>query len=432
MADWMRDYLQTVGGQIRWKQVRPSLLAELADHLTCQYEAYRAEGLPEETARIEALRQMGDAVRVGQELDRTHRPRPQWGLLSLTVLLAVAGAALRCTVARGSSVGEPERVAFYLALGLLALFGCYFLDYTFLGRRAGLCYGGAILLGLCSLLLSPQYAGTSYYTRYFVVMVYPVVYAAVVWRLSTRGWLGFWFSLAALLPLAVICLLAPALLGLLLLCLTAAVVLSVALARDWFGIPRWQGFVVLAGTVFAVMMWLLAGGGAAALLRRLTYALNPDIDPMGYGYMGVQIREALTRASLWGPVDVNVLPGWDTDALLVSIVTRLGWIPCGLLLLALTVLLVWGAVRMLHQPSSLGQLVSLAVLLTLGLQGIVSVATNLGFVFLSATCPFIMGNLHSVLDLALTGLMLSVFRRAQAPMRTRRRRRLVIRFERVS
>ena len=41
------------------------------------------------------MEEMGDPISVGAELDRIHRPKPQWGLLTLTVLLALAGAVLR-------------------------------------------------------------------------------------------------------------------------------------------------------------------------------------------------------------------------------------------------------------------------------------------------------------------------------------------------
>ena len=37
--------------------------------------------MTEDAAQAEAVRQMGDPVALGTDLDRIHRPRPQWGLL---------------------------------------------------------------------------------------------------------------------------------------------------------------------------------------------------------------------------------------------------------------------------------------------------------------------------------------------------------------
>ena len=75
------------------------------------------------------------------------------------------------------------------------------------------------------------------------------------------------------------------------------------------------------------------------------------------------------------------------------------------------------AARALRQKNVLAQLLGIGILLTLGVQTLLSAAANLGVVFLSATCPFIMGNLHTVLDLALMGVLLSAFRQERLPER---------------
>lgn len=100
MRDLIREYLTAAGEQIRWDRARPTLLAELEDHLLCEREAALARGLSEEEARAEAVRQMGDPVTVGQELDRVHRPKPQWGLLGLTLAIAMAVTVLRVELTR--------------------------------------------------------------------------------------------------------------------------------------------------------------------------------------------------------------------------------------------------------------------------------------------------------------------------------------------
>ena len=95
MRDAIHDYLITAGDQIRWNRARPALLAELEDHLRSEEEACRAAGLSETEAQAEAVRQMGDPVMIGQELDSVHRPRPQWKLLGLTLAVALAVTGLR-------------------------------------------------------------------------------------------------------------------------------------------------------------------------------------------------------------------------------------------------------------------------------------------------------------------------------------------------
>ena len=88
----------------------------------------------------------------------------------------------------------------------------------------------------------------------------------------------------------------------------------------------------------------------------------------------------------------------------------------------------------LRQSYLPGRLVVLAVALTLGLQTLFSAALNFGFVLFSASLPLIVGNFQTVVDMALIGLALSVFRgdsiARENPVRPlRQRKRLRIRFE---
>lgn len=79
MPERFAEYLRQVGNQIRWKRAVPVLTEELKTHLLEQYEDCVANGKSEADAESETLRQMGDALTVGRELDSVHRPKPQWG-----------------------------------------------------------------------------------------------------------------------------------------------------------------------------------------------------------------------------------------------------------------------------------------------------------------------------------------------------------------
>ena len=83
----VRGYLDAVEAQIRWKRARTVAARELETHLEDQQEEFLAEGHPPEEAERLAVEDMGDPVAVGADLDRLHRPRPQWGMLGLTLAL---------------------------------------------------------------------------------------------------------------------------------------------------------------------------------------------------------------------------------------------------------------------------------------------------------------------------------------------------------
>ncbi|MCI9300644.1 MAG: hypothetical protein HFF94_07700, partial [Oscillibacter sp.] len=101
---------------------------------------------------------------------------------------------------------------------------------------------------------------------------------------------------------------------------------------------------------------------------------------------------------------------------------------------ALTILLLWMLVKGLRQSYLPGHFVVLAVVLTLGFQTLFSAALNFGFVLFSASLPLVVGNFQTVVDMALIGLALSVFRgnsiAREGPGRPiPQRKRLRIKFE---
>ena len=111
----------------------------------------------------------------------------------------------------------------------------------------------------------------------------------------------------------------------------------------------------------------------------------------------------------------DVVPESGRDFLLTTMICKLGWLPFLVLMLVFAALVVWLLVRCLRQKNQLGRLVSAAVVLTLSAQAVSSIVLNLGVVLTSVSFPLVGGNLHSVLDMALIGLALSVFRQEQLP-----------------
>ncbi|MDE6454708.1 MAG: permease prefix domain 1-containing protein, partial [Dysosmobacter sp.] len=131
-----------------------------------QRDAFLQEGKSLEEAERLAVEDMGDPVAVGTELDRVHRPRPQWGLLGLTLALAAAGAFLR-VVFRQPYVMENVDVLkdlASLALGTTAMLGMYFLDISRLVRHARALYGVGLVISLLPLLFIHSRYCTYYIT----------------------------------------------------------------------------------------------------------------------------------------------------------------------------------------------------------------------------------------------------------------------------
>lgn len=147
-------------------------------------------------------------------------------------------------------------------------------------------------------------------------------------------------------------------------------------------------------------------------------------------HAGVRVRVLTSGGQEMRPID------FSHDFLPASMAVAWGWVPLLVLLAALGVLFLWLLVKGLRQSYLPGRLVVLAVTLTLGLQTLFSAALNFGFVLFSASLPLVVGNFQTVVDMALIGLALSVFRgdsiareESAKPLRPRKRLRVKLEYQ---
>lgn len=462
MPETMQAYLEAVQEQIRWKRARPVLVRELERHLEDQRDDFLKEGKSEEEAERLAIQDMGDPVTVGTELDAVHRPRPQWGLLGLTFALALVGAVLRAFFFRDDPDVFPvyrlARAFAALGLGTAAMLGTYFLDVSRLARHARALYIGTLAAGVLAVWalaehFSPYSSLIFYYTRY-AVMLYPLAYAFWLYSFRGRSWWGLTLTILGGVPLAAVCCLIPDLSSLFLLLFPGLVLTLYAAGRDWFSVGRWKGIGAILTIVFGLLAVLFFKGYLNSLFLRVLLALHPELDQLGRGYMGWMLKTFWDHVPPLRPIDgeislsVNVGArvfgagqelrpiDFSHDFLPASMAVAWGWVPLLILLAALALLLLWILVKGLRQSYLPGRFVVLAVALTLGLQTLFSAALNLGFVLFSASLPLVVGNLQTVVDMALIGLALSVFRgdsiareEPGEPIRSRKRLRIRVEYK---
>ena len=193
-----KEYLQTLGEQIVNPHARASVLAEIQDHIEEQAQDYRASGMSEAVAMHEAVRQMGDPVSTGEALNQVHRPKFPIALFGLAVVLTVLGIAMQYLVYTHLTPDTAilsdtylQRTILYNAIGLGLLLLCIFGNYMYLAK------GAWILLAIFLLGLLPPwffgFYGRQYTLCYYLALVYPLVYALLLYRLRDKGAKAIWF-----------------------------------------------------------------------------------------------------------------------------------------------------------------------------------------------------------------------------------------------
>ncbi len=416
--DKIKKYSQAVCDQIRWKKAHDYIAEEIENHIIDQRDAYIEQGMSEDQAMDEAILHMGDPVSVGVQLDSTHRPKPQWGMISLTIVLLFMGLFINTYLLNGTYSDNPAKLVSSMCIGTGLMFIAYFIDFTFIGKYPGVFYFSIVVGSAITLILSPQYNGRAYYGMYFALL-FPVAFAAIIYRLRNKGYIGVILcGIAFMLP-AGITLVVPTLSGFMLFTIAGLVLLSLAIAKDWFNINKILGYVlVFLPTILALLFPIVF---SYRWSERISITLNPSLDPYGMGWQSIVARTLLDNSRFIGSGTIPAqylgmehfpLPGIDSDFMLTYLIFKVGWVGFLAIMTVLTFFIITGFVKCLKQKSILGTLVSTSVMLTFTLQVIGYVTSNLGFQMLSPiSLPLIsFGSTAMIINLILIGIMLSVFK----------------------
>lgn len=412
--DKIKEYSKSVCDQIRWKKTHSVISEEIENHLFDQRDAYMEDGAGEAEATDSAIIQMGDPVFIGTQLDRTHRPKAQLGMISLAAVLLLIGILIRKFILHRLTPVEVISLAFGLGLMVLA----YFTDFTLVGRYPRTIYFAILALSIATTIISPVVRGRTYYTA-FVTLLFPLGFAAIVYRMRNKSYPGIILCGFSFLLPACITLYIPTLSGFFIFAVTGLVIICIAIGKEWFKVNKLYGYLLVFIPTAASMLasFVLAGN---RMRRRLLFAINPAIDPSGYIYR--LFRAFISGASMFGKGDIPAEYAEsaiyvqkaiiETDFLLAYLIYNFGWITFIIIMGVLLFFIIKGYMLCFRQKSYLGLFVSLSIMLTFTLQVIGYVIFNLGYpIFGPLSLPLISyGKIASIINLFLIGIMLSVFR----------------------
>ena len=413
----LRGWVNSATAQMRWKRARPVAAKELADHLSDQYEAFLDEGMDEEAAAQATAREMGDAVETGTQLDRAWRPRPDWVMLGIVLVVAAMGLTLQYLLRPHNDLEWYMFFGKYVA-GAVCLLAAYFVDYTILGRHCWLLYGAWVVVGLL-LTQGPISMGKLYHLSCWV-WFFPVLFAGILFRQRGSGTRGIGVCLLSLPAMWVLAMAAPSMAALTVLTLVSCGMLAAAVWRGGFG-RRSMGKLTLAVSplLLMVLYFLFQIYAYEHIQERLAAALHPQRDALAEGWLGAIIQYVMFGIRYpnceKGGYEAFIRYEGATDLLFVSAKYCWGWAAVLLILAAVVLLLVWGFRIARRQTGLLARSVCMGVMVTFALQTLMYVLQNCGIILIAAYgLPLLSyGNLYLCQTMLLLGLMLSAQRSGQ-------------------
>lgn len=424
----LSEYLDAVTDQIRCKRARPMIREELENHILEQAGAYEAEGRSSSDAREEAVRQMGDPVETGSALDRIHKPRLEWRLLLLVLLLSVAGLVVQYLASGNVSMmkfgyGDYfwKRQCVYLAIGLCIMFFVYLVDYTVLGRYPLLLWFGYFFL-LVFLIVTGLVGNVAGKIRIFnYLTLFLPLYAGVIYHFRNKRYVG-----------AGICLLLsgmPVLLGFKTILIHGSAELSVcclslllvAVWKGYFGGKKgWTTVGLIAVPVLCLAVFFFWGrstGWLAGYQRmRLQAIFRPDLrSEYVDNYFLKAVRDCVSGMQMFGPALTSIpkeMAPLNTNYIIFFVFARYG-IAAGVLM---TVLLAAAVIKAFmvswKLKNRLGFLVGMACSMVLAIQVAIYIPANFGVpLFEPMTIPFLSyGGQSTIVNCILVGLVLGIYR----------------------
>lgn len=424
---WADEYLREVAEQIRVKRIRGALTDELRDHMELQKADYLDAGMTETEAEKRTVEEMGSALLVGGELDRVHRPKPQWKGMVLALLLMLLGILLRTVFTpdgHGQSIDPMQCAGVFIALGVILLLGLT--DYMRWIRWAVPLTAAWSALLILKILDGPNMI--SYYlpgpsaslillqrvTIEHIALAAPVLLGLMIGKKRGGGRAAF----AACLSIPVM----TFLLGLsytwrgyyapfivMIMVLLCFAMMMTAVRKGFFRIRRPHAYAVLGGLT------------AVCLTAFLLYPIRFDLSAYAYN-REKWILPLLRQAEMWrAGVEPAELLGkhgelfWN-ELLLPFIICRYGWIPFAALTAGVVGILVWMGWRFARMENRSGSLLGMSCVMTLALQAALCYAHSFWTFNHSLGFPLISyGTVVLWIDAAMIGIMLSVLRAEHLP-----------------
>ena len=254
--------------QIRCKKARPMIEEEYQAHIDDQKLDFMAQGMSEAEAEEAAVREMGDPVEAGVQLDRIHRPKMDMRLIAMIVMLGISGVAIQVFLERTAILCgagdylaasyDPAGLRFILwtAAGSILMLGVCFVDYTLLGKYALRIWAAMMMMMAVYRVFGRTVNGMYPKQGLFYCVLVPV-FAGVVFHFRGAGKQGMMKCILILVLSTVLPLVLNSSVYMILFYMTGGCILILAVHKRWFGKEKKRQYILMAGTTVLLPVGIL-------------------------------------------------------------------------------------------------------------------------------------------------------------------------------
>ncbi|WP_313432364.1 FtsW/RodA/SpoVE family cell cycle protein [Siminovitchia terrae] len=414
-----KAFLKQATNPIKSKEAKKFVALELEQHLEAAVRNMLKSGLCREEAESQAVKRMGDPVKLGIKMGKLHRPKIDWSLLSLVLLLYLIGF-LPLLITQYEFQFSLFKKSIDVLLGILIVLTLMMFDYRRLKKTYWLMLGvaGIILIlvfhfGFSSWMVNGvQFAqfGTFSANSLIVIPLLFIGWAGLLHRYANRSLLIsglFLLSLALYIPISPV----PN---------VVVYVVMVVVMYLWSIRNQSKKLVgsIIAALFSVITVCLLVFWKSSSLYirKRLMGFLFPEQYESTYGYFYLQFKKYLSEAGWFGQfpqIERIEMAAMYTDMIFVTLTYSFGWIFAIIIVLFLAAIMVRICWISRKTPDSFGQLIIVGAAALYTVQFVYNIGMVLGlFPIAGFSLPFISyGSSPAVINSIIIGLVLSVYRR---------------------
>lgn len=450
----INEFLNSVCEQIKYKPIRNTIAEELKDHIEDKKEELIEMGQNEEEAEKNAVEQMGDAEIIGKELNKVHRPRLDWKLLIILVVLLIFGFVISYIITENEHTEMmqymKEGVSEYITTNYMIKYVCfvglgfavgviiYFCDYERIKNKPLILYIIATVVIILAFLFGISVNGINFLrignysirSNTIAIPLYILAFIGFIENINEENKLTKLFkekniktnanvlilvvlSLISLLMLSLI----PSLSSVIVLAITYLILATKKIVREsenkrkhlliLWGIP------IIIGTVF-ILFEVLAN---PYVLDKFISVYNPEEYKETEGWRALNRKEIIESAQKFGKAEnmsdaIYLFDGFGNNEI-ISILAHFGWIPTVTLIIAVLAFSIKLVINSFKIKEKYGSLIILGIGCMFILQSIFNVLMNFNLLFdASFNLPFVTyGCGELVVNMMCLALIFAVYRK---------------------
>jgi cell division protein FtsW (lipid II flippase) len=192
----IENYIREVCSRVRFRDIHQDVKMELAAHIEEITEEHINRGVSEEEAVDRALAQMGDADLIGKQLNKVHKPKPEWSVLLISLLFINIGLLAVYLIQKQGLLAYDtpifERSLFYSLVSFIAIVGLYYFDYRKLEKYSKHIYLGTLLVLIFTIFWGVQANGCRSWLVLGPLKINFVTVSPVLFVVALAGMLNHW------------------------------------------------------------------------------------------------------------------------------------------------------------------------------------------------------------------------------------------------